>query len=36
MDRITAESRIIALAEQFPSLTTAPGVSPWDPKALDE
>jgi hypothetical protein len=36
MDRIMAESRISALAEQFPSLKTAPGVSPWDPDALNE
>ena len=29
------ESRIIALAGQFPSLKQAPGLSPWDPKELD-
>ncbi len=35
MGRILAESKISALAAQFPSLKTAPGVSPWDPDALN-
>jgi hypothetical protein len=35
MDRLMAESRMTALAAQFPSLKKAPGVSPWHPDALN-